>query len=171
MQPAKVVSYICYVFTAVSSRSPGFMLCWKNQLDAVSWRSVSTCAVNHYNLPCSCSTSKLKANVTFQPQTEGLWEQGGAGGGIFHCNTFFLSCTDVRNHNPQLGGAYGSPQGAVQVPYSCFEVFKGGLHLSSLRLVILIITNHFPFWVKVVPICWVQQACLGGVLALCAISP
>lgn len=142
------------------------MLCWKNQLNAVSWRSVSTCTVNHYNWLCSCSTSKPKANVTFQPQSEGLWEQDGAGGGIFHCNTFFLSSAGViivPNQEELL-----APH-RVQSRFSiaALRYSKGDLHLSSLRLVILIITRHFSFWVKVTPFCWVQQTCWGVSGSLC----
>lgn len=52
--------------------------------------------------------------------SEGLWEQGGAAGGIFN----FFSSPDVRSH-PQLSGTYGSPHSAVQLWYSWLEVCSG----------------------------------------------
>lgn len=61
--------------------------------------------------------------------------------------------------HPQPGGAYGSPQVQSSFPIAGLGYSKGDLHFSNLRLVILIITKHVPFWGKVTPSCSVQQAC------------
>lgn len=138
------------------------------QLNAVSWRSVSTCAVNHYHLPCCCLTSQLKPNVTFQPQKVKGCENKEGPEEEFCIAIHFSKQSRCEEPHQQPGGAYGSPQGVVQLPYSWFGVIQRWiLHFSSLRLVILIITKHFPFWGKVTPSCLVG---LLGIFWLCALS-
>lgn len=70
-----------------------------------------------------------------------------------------------------MSGATSPTRRSLWIPAGCSPAdlgcSEGDLHFSSLRLVILIITKHFPFWGKVTPSCSVQQACWGLFGSVC----
>lgn len=100
-------------------------------------------------------------------ESEGLWEQGGAGGGIFHCDYFLISSPDVRSHIPNHQELTDPHTVQSSFHIAGLRYSAGNLHFSSLRPVILITTEHFSFWVKVVLSCSAQQDCWGFFGSVC----
>lgn len=73
----------------------------------------------------------------------------------------------MRSHIPNNQELMDPHEGQSSFHIAGLRYSVGNLHFSSLRLVILITTEPFPFSVKVVPSCSAQQ----DFLALCAVSP
>lgn len=117
------------------------------QLNVASWRSVSTCTVNHYNSPCCCSTSQLTANVTFQPQkVKGCENEEETS--IAVSLSMQLPCEEP---SPQPWGVGGSLWDAFLLNFGQFRALRCGLTLEGLEACDLTVTKHCAFWGKIPP--------------------